>query len=1341
MIVFCKKGGKTEDIGISFCEFDTSYFTNEDTINIYEGSTFSQYLLDGETDNCKINLQNENDIQKIYLNLLLFSGDVDLTINGNIGQNSNKHYLSNKLFYDINVGSNDKIVKFEIKALKKSFYMIQYQLIKKGEVSKNINTLESGVNYITSVQISKDGEETEIIELFNYKFEYEIPYLVTFYSPNSQFVANRILSNKEEEEISFMENFGQMVIEKNDDYNHEKYKFQINITTYDENTDSNKLYMIYVAGLELDNDRSISLSEGVPHRFVFTSKYSSIRYAYHISDYFNTLVMNFQLIDKSNYDVKIYIGRTFLKSQNIYRDGQIFIMNTEFLGKCEDLEVCTVIVLIENQLKTGENKRMEFSMYQVEGTPLYLEKNVMKTDILHGNKAKHYYLDIYKEEYGDITLNFKRGSGNIYASIQKINLEKPMDFPDWRGLYRFPMDNDGSLKFAAYNKKIIFNTESTKDCTEGCYVLISVINNLYLDDGFIDDSTPYRISIIPRIISSNGDIAAANPKIKIELDEFIIGDIDMLTNSERKYDYYEINIPYDSEYIYIDWQADNPAFLINIGKMRPTLEDEESYHYKSGNIGEDYVYRFDKEDILKQINSTDNSIENLNLTIGVYSNHMDSILSSPYAFKIFMAPKDFNLMYVRSDQKVQCMPIEIQNEYICYFAVIFDEMDINSNLITYPRSQNGEEFEIYGNLFDSVKIDQNDISAISDYFRQIKGNSEYKINKKYIYINDIPENKVYLFMTVSDSKSDIEVLSSTYYYNDETNFYPNPSTPQIFAIGKHLIKLNFQTTQDLLLNIVSISGEGHFNWNTTIESENQKYYLSGFEDRLTLTTYTKDDESKLSSLMIDSSDTTLSSDDNSGFIFYITYYPRNSDFSLDQIRQGRTIEINYRTANFPLFFYAPISNYNSYLINFDFYDFKIENNDIISYDNNLFNIWGTIVEADDINNARFNPASRPKFDEKNCIKGVVDSAFGNLVLDEKDLQKFEEKNRPTLYFGIENLINETVVNIGLELGLYSSFVTSGLEKAVPENIYLNGDFKNQEIKRNSYLLNYDKNNPYLRIEFSAVSDSIKWVINVDPVSEQNDSNIGQMSSEKLNGRILITVILNDNFFNSKHNLYFTIFTKEKLDSKLGHYVFKYLNTKENSEFFPFTFKDDTVSYTKSNSTGKMNYIVNFKPIQQKDVTYYIKAVYKKSKVKNENIDSIAISESPGRFLQVNEANNNQPYLSFVLEDLEEEISYINVLAKITIKSQKIFLLYAPLNFDASDSGGGSNDKDNNTSVYIGVGIGVFLVVVIVVLVLVIIFNMRKSKDLLDRVNKISFAESKGEKADDNLLINNDNELD
>ena len=1356
MIVYCAEGGKKEFMGeSSFCEFDTSYFTNEDRINIYEESTFSQYLLKDESDQYKISLENENHLEKIYLDLILFSGDVDLRVQGRFGRRAHKYYVSNKIYYSIHLGRNntDKEIEFEVLAKKRSFYMVQYQCVKAHNDSRNLNVIESGINFISSIRISRPEDQKKLFDLINYKSEHKVPYLVTFYSQNSRFYSYRILSNGNTEEVVLVDNYGQMIIESNDDdYVNSVFKFGLEITQLDETKDRSKNYVIYISGLELPenvnewNERVISLSDGVPHRYTFTQKHPFIFYAYHISDYSETLILNFLLKNKGTFDVNIYIGyvgKEPFKKESVYRDGNIYIYPYEFLGQCEDLEVCTVIVCIEmNQSNEGE-KLMEFSMYQNGGNPIYLEKNVIKKDIILGNKVKHYYFDIDSEEFGDITLDFKRGSGNIYASVQEKNPRRPINntvnYTDWRGKFVFPMTNDDSLKYATYNKKIIIDKESTKKCREGCFVLISVVCNLFSDDSYEDDITPYRISLNPRIISSNGDMAAANPKVKIDINEFVIGDINFELANDIKYDYYEVTLPYDSDFVYIDWQADSPSFLINVGKKRPVLNESETIHFSSKPLG-DTVYQFAKEDIIKKLIDPKDSLKDLTLTIGIYSDNIDSVYSSPYAFKIYLPQKDQDVIHIRSDQKVQCLTTTKKepDNYLCYFAVIFDEMDFGSNLVIYPRSHNGEELTMYGNLFDAEKVEKNEVQYVKQYFDEIYGKSQYKKDKKYIYINKIPKGKSYLFITVSKQKDIVEILSSTHYLYENMVFYPNPSSAQIFALGNKKIRLNFGTIKDLLLNIVSISEEGYFNWDTIEPKENKKFYLNGFEDRLSLTTYTEENEFKLASLMVDGSELTLKQDDNSGFIFYITYYPRGS---LDQIRKDRSMEINYRTVKMPLNYYAPIDNVNNtWLVNFNFYDFNT-NDEAISYDNNLFNIWGSILTEEEALKARFDSRFIPKYDEKNSIKGIFDSAFGMITINKNN---FEGKQNPFIFFSVNNSenINYNYTNMNLELSLYSYNADKGIDKAIPENVYLNGKISNSDNNKFIYMLNYKKDNGYIFLEFSSNTNSIQWVISSKPSDEENEFKI--ISNETQNGKDIIIIAIPDNILNSNSKIYLIVFTKVKIDPKLGNYIFKYTNTKEKKALFSFSESNNNITCEKETVGGKTNYKISFYPIEFDEVSYYIKAVYIKTKVKDEKIDTIAISESPGRNMQINNPKYKAGEMfKFVLEDIKETISYIKVMAKVNNKSQKLFLLYTPIKLTDKDTDSNTDnpsdntEESNKTALYVTIGVSSVLFAFILILLIIVFFYKSKNKDLLAQVNKISFVENKD---DDNLLLDDENSL-
>ena len=916
-------------------------------------------------------------------------------------------------------------------------------------------------------------------------------------------------------------------------------------------------------------------------------------------------------------------------------------------------------------------------------------------------------------------------------------------------MFKFPSTNDESLKYATYNKKIIISKESTAKCKEGCYVLISVISNIFYDEGFVDDFTPYRISINPRIIFYNGDKRVPNPKVKIDINEFIIGDINLEFNPNIKYDYYEVTFPQDSDYIFIDWQADSPSFILNYGKRAPELSDYTSIHYNSSKIG-DYVYIIPKIDILQKINSTENTLKGLSMTIGIYSDNMDSIYSSPYAFKIYMSPKDQDIIHIRSDQKVQCLTYDAKDDkekegrnYLCYFAVIFDELDIGSNLITYPKSHRGLELTIYGGLFNSEKIEKNDIPTIKNYFNEMYNNPKYKIDKKYIYINNIQKDQSFLFMTISKDSDIVEVYSSTYYYYENMIIHPNPSSPQIFALGNRKIRLNFSTIQDLLLNIVSISEEGYFNWEVKDQKDLEKYYLKGFEDRLSLTTYTSNPDLKNGSLQVNANDLILKegNNDKSGFIFYITYYPRSANFTMDQIKQGRTVEINYRTVNMPLRYFAPMNEINSWFACFNFYDFNLNNNEVISYENKLFDIWGNVITEEQALQARYDSKYIPKYNVKNAINGTFDLAFGSISIDATNMSSIKN---PYIYFTVENKENSNLnfVNMNLELGFFSDYVTKGLMQSIPENFYFTGKISNKESKDVFiYRINYDSNNPYMIIEYASDSDDLFWTLSTEYNSDKND-NFNIIKNETLNGRSILVVKLDEDFYKKNPFLFLRVKTKNKIDSRLGNFIFKYMNVKEYSEYLNYSIKKNNIVFKNETVGGKVNYLVSFYPIENNDVTYYIKAVYNRKKIKGEKIDTIAISEFLGKNMQIkNPKYEKDKLITFTLEDVKKQINHIKVMAKVTVKTQKIFLLYNPINVtnwleEGEDEKGKekgkeiNTPKDDKTVFYVIIGISSFLLVVIVVIIVIVLYNKYKNQDLLKKVNKVSFVEDKG---DDNLL--------
>ena len=730
------------------------------------------------------------------------------------------------------------------------------------------------------------------------------------------------------------------------------------------------------------------------------------------------------------------------------------------------------------------------------------------------------------------------------------------------------------------------------------------------------------------------------------------------------------------------------------------------------------------------------------MTIGIYSNVNDNIYSSPYAFKISMpiVQDEYQLaaqlIQIRRDQKVQCIPTEYRNKtnetikYICLFAVILDDIDIDNNLIIYPKPRDGYSFTAYGKIVDTEIIEKNEPSEIDDLVTKVLDKEEFKEENNYIYLRNLKKNQSYFFMTVTGNKEMMYVLSSTYVYYSNMTLYPNPNTPQIFAIGDKEINFNFLTTQELLLNIVGISGRGQFYWDDE-EGRKKQYYLSGAGERLALTSTTDEVKNKLSNLKVKPMDVS-EADKTGGFIFYITYYPRSN---IDQIKREKNTEFHYRTVKMPLNYYSQIRLPTSYTINFNFYDLTLKENANLEYDINLFNILGTIINDVQINEARVNLNKIPQYNISNPIKGSFDLAFGTLFISSDHVKKLfnpqsNENKSANLFFSVEQVNNiSDISSIGVEVSIYP-VNNSYVEYTIPEGVYLNGKISNSPEGKLIYILE-NKNKSYLKIEFSSLSDSIKFVLSSVPKSEQNDE-IKKISLKEEGGRKLLTYKLEK----ETSSLYLIIYSKEtNLNKKLDYFVFKYLYAEKEEDFISFFNKDRSNITIERNHS---NYRIMFYPILQFNVSYYIKAVYKNDFIEGENVNSIAISESKGKYMHINDLHFNKSNERVAYDLLvNKEVLYIKILARFNHYNERMFYLYTPYEIKSE-----SEKPASKTGAYIAIGIGCLLVIVVVALILVIYFYNKKHKNLLDQVNKISFSESEGqESTEEDLILNDENELD
>ena len=1311
MIVKCREGPKYKNKSSEYCIFETSIFTNKDRLKLKEVETISQFLLKNESDLYTVDFDGEEGVEKIYLDLMVFSGDVKFKIDDtdqDVDKAAHKYFLANKIFYSIHVkdikNKNKTHINFSVVAQKNSFYIISYQLVKPGE--NNLNIRESGTNFVESIAIEDEKVDSKLIYLQNFRSDVGTPFLASFYSKNCKFAVAR---SDDPNNQTFLERFGdfsQVIIKEDDKYYHaDKYIFNVSILRDDVSYYNKKVCMVYVSGLELENkdtggQRAISLSEGVPHSFLFSKEYYTMTYAYHLSDLNNTVIIDLNLIDKATFKVFLYFDYFIFNNYTIVRNQQIMIYPNELKRNCVEDEVCTINIVIHYDHNSNTNskqleKRVETTITQVKGAPIYLAKNVLKQDFLIGDKEKFYYTDIGRDEQGDITINYKRNSGNIYATIVNKTDFKEIKDADWRGIYKFPREIGNSLRYESYLKKIIIEPKHTEHCNDGCYLLITVKGANLRELNYTNEketSIPYRFTIIPRIIQRDLTKFEEIPKVTIPMNEYIIGNVE-LVHDETLYYYYEVTLPFESESLVIDWQADKPTLLINVGKKNPSINQSDFIFNKTKH---DTVFKITKNELLEKCNKKNEklpipgSIRYLTLSLAIYSKKVDSLYTSVYAFKLFMPPtyqtnntyekEAYEIIHIRSDQKVQCDPGDFK---ICLFAVIFEEGDLFNDLIVYPRAHNeNAEITFFGDLVDSRQIERNNIPYLTKKIPTMQGKYHSGDNRKYIYIDKIPRNKTFLFCVSTDIPTIIEVLSST---SKDYFTVPNPSTPQIFKIpSDKKLYLHFQSSQDYLINIFCVSGEGSFHWE---DEPNKKFHLLEYNDRLTLTSGAKKEENKFSRLIATSSEYNWYKNDNSGFVFYITYYPRSSEHNFDQVKEGRSTEFNYRDIRFPLNFFTPIKD-KDISVSFNFYNFYSKEKKLpLKYNDKLFNISGKIITLDDAYYARVDPNYNPA-QYGSVVPGVSDGPLGVLYLNKSSVENFkEEQNKEyALFFRIESTkLPSDLTGANLEVSVLREQTTSESKLFVPENVYINGKLSNNDHLGKTHFrhkLLVDKDNPLMLIEFSSNSENVKWAISKNANEEANSTSLTKVNEAYIDGKSKYLINITDIIDNN--SIYLNVFYKannseSKINPKLAHYVFKYMRGNNAGNLFDLKLKNRTVSHSKKDKT----YTLQFEPAlenkaEEEDVTYYIKGIYNESLVKGEKLDSIAISESPGINLKIHNATAKSGKIDIKLENVEKPLSCIKVLAKATSRAINEYMLYEVINFNKVENKTKPADTKNDT---------------------------------------------------------------
>ena len=1241
------------------CSFETNFYNDLDYFVLPKEEKIYQTIMIEGKNNFVIKLDGENNYKQIFVDFLTYSGDISIKYEAE-GFFVREYLAGNKKYFVLDKKNNENIneIYFYIKGEMASYYSVDYKLIINDTNKINMKE-ESGINYLETIE-PKFGYKT--ISLYNSRLDDKRSFLVNFYSLNCELLITRKI-NEKEKKLQIFDYLSQDIISNTDeDYNNEKYDYYMEIVKMDNVTKFNTNYcMVYVSSIEnnLDNEndyqkRQLLISEGVINRIILNKSFPKIEYIYpHINPY-GYVIINLNMGTNSKINIKISIDNKIYKEITTGKSQYIIIEESVLHSKeyCPILntrpnQICNIIIEISLDSKFYEEEPIiELNIKSKEDIPSFIRKSMIRRDVIVGNYYQYFYTEIGKKEMGNININFDYNEGNVYGRIVNKNLDEGSG---WMNKYILPNENNNELKYDYYTKKIYFNLENTEKCDYGCYLIIKVEPNFSIDY-YKSENIAYPLTL--SINSNDGSISDFNSinSVDIPINEYILGDTVPISNKFN--DFYTFWIPYDCEEIIFEFIGDSTYIFINVGSKKPTFEKSD---FQLNEIGIDNILRITKNEIINKMNTTTDTIKNVQLTFAVGANYIDNKNSSLYYFRLRSLIKDeIELIPLTSNYKTLC-DIKGKNGNCNFILPYLREVDEQNNFFFHVLEIPNIYFNYYAYEVDKDIITNRDNAKIKEIIENKEKSKWSSENSRgnYLYIDNSEitdkENGVYILLNIEikaptkgeNDKSTISLLHSVYSYNGI--ILPNPSTSQLYIVNNNNYNdliLDFSpNNENLKINIKSISGKGKIYWdlsddiqinnnkNINSDDENTYYYLNNPGELLSLT-IGNSEILPLHFINTNPDPSKKDSNDKPGFGFYIYFERESQNQNYHNINYGQSNLISFKDADFPFIFYSrlpdklhevdidikldSLKSKSSYSVDY----LKNENieEEIPLYDEFIIN--GLVLNESFIYDKKSKENYFPDSNTK-PINGIYDPSnkIFKMQFTPKIINDYNINGNNYLYINITKGNNNKIyTEATIECNIFPSNHDGYY---IDMNKYINGKIPYEqngyiryELSRINGLYNY------MRFEFSANYEKIDFSLNLHKLNDDISkidfykNNTDFIYNEFYNGKIVLIIQFTSDDIKS---VYLSIFNTEhshvNKEKKLSNFIFKY-EVKEKNDFNKIRPESNEISNFNYNR-GVINITLpNIKSeISLSKINYYVKLIPSDEIIDDENIYTISLIES------------------------------------------------------------------------------------------------------------------------------------
>ena len=596
---------------------------------------------------------------------------------------------------------------------------------------------------------------------------------------------------------------------------------------------------------------TLLVEEKAPTILFFGEKYMDrISLSYKINDSiklngFITVSISFNEVSTFNINIPDIIDINISNSTNIFLDSDsLKNINGDILH------------ITISHLEKQSSCILTFQIIEPESIYILQRDYINKGFISSNYKYQYYFMEVFQEE-GEIMLHNKRHSGKLFGSIKSKNGFNPYKISEYKKLQK------NTLEFNEHTQKLRFNSEHTKNCKKGCYLILAYYNENFNKERPI---IGYEYTLLARI----WDVDDYIPQIiNIPFNEYIFGTFE--ENSFINH-YYAIKIPKEIKEIIIQIDSNYIEGFIGEGKKKLI-----TFKNTQNNLN-----LTDKEMIIKFDNNSSKDFIGKEISFAFRAKNFFEDTFSSYHFRILILKENDNNLIYPLDSNIGniCLPEKDKNKvdsYYCYALL----------------SNNYNEFSLNFSVSNSNQKDNYNITLYKNY------TEEENIYTKY-YIGEFKEVKdlqLILFKFEFENNQPKTILSM--FSDDKDKYSPKIYSSKIYTLfnSKKEFNINFIYGKCLLI-FKYIKGSGTISFDDYPKIEANLNYLGK------TITIPISEEKKI----------TFNTEETFTYILQLMYLKPKSD--IKELFFDESLNELLLDTQFPIYYYIKYENQDNIDINF-----------------------------------------------------------------------------------------------------------------------------------------------------------------------------------------------------------------------------------------------------------------------------------------------------------------------------------------------------------------------------------------------------------------------------------------